>query len=776
MSRHQATASTSKTSTDLFPPAPVVRASNDREQRLTDYVRGHTGADITVCLSAAVETAFVVPTTETALVEADQCDLAREEANQVVEQVESEYVIAIPTQPARLEQLPIDDQLTADRAQQFGFALHELGHIRYTDISESAALLDDAVEETHKEFVHSLWNLCEDAAIEQQLAADQSQIAADRLALLNQSLSPHETVLSEETPHQYTFRDAVERALFDWGIYETGLLNVLCDREDDRLTFQSTTDQQAYEYVADDLRQYLAKILTTPDSIARTERVLECWQKVLKPLLNPIDDEGPSQSSSDDTPNIDLSTEGDTSTTDATAISAKSDNTDTRDSTEDQPRDENPPADTPEQTAAMSDKTPPPPEAINTERTQASPRSNVLAYPAIGETEPAEQLAPDDQSHPPSHEADTAVPDHHPDQADDTHPDAGAIGRNDPGSEPAPTEGEKETPGISPETADASPSVSDLGEDGQTTLSLFSGSEPTESEQTDETGITPPAADQVDQQQDASDSEQRHSPMDTQDDHRHTDHPLRPSSAEPTDETTPSGSPSETAASQTSTVTDNEKAADEKEAIDQGTTQPASTAPANTIDQLDRDNALAADEQAAHQEADRVTPDERALDAELWGVAEALDDRSTGSGATPDSLDELSLLPDRVTSVDPTRWGDATASAQYVGNTLRTALRESQRDNTRSGLTSGTFDRRRIGTLARGEINVFQVRQPGEEKNYDLVLVLDRSWSMRNCITIAENALIRFALACEEIGINVAVIDFVAAEARLVKPFRSCVD
>lgn len=771
MSHHQATAFTSKTSTDLFPPAPVVRASNDREQRLTDYVRGHTGADITVWLSAAVETAFVAPTTEAALVEADESDLARDDAKRVVEQIDPEYVIAIPTKPARLDRLPLDDQLTADRAQQFGFALHELGHIRYTNIGESAALLNDAVEEAHKEFVHSLWNLCEDAAIEQQLATDQSQIAADRLALHKQSLNSHATDLSEDTHRPYTFRDAIELALFDWGIYETGYLNVLCDPDDDRLTFHSAADRQAYESITDDLEQLLADILTTPDSIARTERVLECWQDVVKPLLDPIDEES-SQPTAGHTSDIDTAAKDDAAAPHSPASDAADGSTVT-DETRERPGDEHSSVSTPEQTATTSDRaTRPRPEAINTERTQDISQSNVLEYPSIGETEPAEQLAPDEQSHLPTDETSTEVPTHHPDKANNVHPDAGATAQNEPGSEPAPTEGEKEAPGPSSETADASPSMSDPDEDGQTTLSLFRKSESTESEQTDGTSITPAAADQATQQHDASDSEQKHSPTDTQDDHHPTDtHPSNPLHAETTDEALPSSSPSETAARQTSTKTNTERAADEKEAIDHGTTQPASTAPAHTSDQLDRDNALAADEQAAHQEADRVIPDEQALDAELGGVAEALDNRSTGSGATPDSLDELSLLPDRDAPVDPTRWGDATASAQCVGNTLRTALRESQRDSTRSGLTSGTFDRRRVGALARGEINVFQVRQPGEDKDYDLVLVLDRSSSMRNCITTAENALIRFVLACEAIGINVAVIDFVDREARLVKPF-----
>jgi Mg-chelatase subunit ChlD len=42
---------------------------------------------------------------------------------------------------------------------------------------------------------------------------------------------------------------------------------------------------------------------------------------------------------------------------------------------------------------------------------------------------------------------------------------------------------------------------------------------------------------------------------------------------------------------------------------------------------------------------------------------------------------------------------------------------------------------------------------------------------MSNLIDTAEDAVARFALACEDLGINVAIIDFVHGDARLIKPF-----
>jgi Mg-chelatase subunit ChlD len=70
---------------------------------------------------------------------------------------------------------------------------------------------------------------------------------------------------------------------------------------------------------------------------------------------------------------------------------------------------------------------------------------------------------------------------------------------------------------------------------------------------------------------------------------------------------------------------------------------------------------------------------------------------------------------------------------------------------------------------------VCKTKTPGREKRYCLVLVLDRSGSMRHGsppkIEVATQALARFAVAAEGLGIKVAIIDFIRGQARLVKPF-----
>jgi hypothetical protein len=819
----------------LGSPAALTRASNERERRLADYVRAHTGADVTVRLSREVDTAFVVPTSEEALRDTENADVSHDEAQRLVSQIEANYLIVISTHPATLDRLPITDQLTADRAQQFGFALHELGHIRYTAMAKAAALLEKTIDEPYQAFVDRLWNACEDAAIEHQLPVDQSQIAADRLTLTRQSISLHADELADDAQHQYTFADAVDTALYDQGIYETGTLDVLCDPADSRLTFYSDADRQAYEHVADDLRQLLVDILSTPDSLERAERLVECWQTVLQPLIDPSHKPQSADNSSTATGGRNSRT-----TTDTGKVAQK-----------DTPRSATAPsedaatADTdacePSGTASAGTDSQPAPDEIRIDRTHDTNHSNALEYPSIDDAEAADALAPADQS---SAETAASTQPPHPAEDSDTPTSADETGSgdattdppaesttadtppqqpattgeetaNDSGADDPPTpaandgaqtgaaassadsdqEATEATDAAQPDTssADASSSQQPWGP-GQTTLDQFSDATTTADQQADtETAASETAtadqsaAETANTVEPAANHEADETPTDSAAAGTNSDATASSVTIASKDNTGATDT-SDTAAtdgketrerSGTDASTTREEAgtanSDEHDsATDSASTQaetPPTPNPAHTADQLDQAESLAVDQHAAHNEADQASPDATDLAQDLADVGEALNQLGTGTGATPGSLDELQLMPASEAAVDPQRWQAATASAPFVGETLRTVLRESQRTDHRSGVTSGTFDRQRVGALARGAVNAFQVRHPDDEKAYDLVLVLDRSISMEGNITTAEDALVRFALACEDIGINVAIIDFLNTQARLVKPF-----
>ena len=915
--------SASAASDALAPPAETVRSCADRERRLTEYIRAHTGEEIAVRLSPDVPTAFVVPTSEEALIESDNGEFSDNEARQLVESVDADYLVLISSHPATLENLPIDDQLTADRAQQFGSALHELGHIRYTAIADAAALLKERVGEDHQEFVHGLWNACEDAAIENQLRLDQSQIAADRIELVRRSISTHADEYQIGESCAFTFRDAIETALYDEGIYDTGVRDALCDPDDERIVFAGEADRQAYEQVADSISDLIATVLSTPNSVERIEHILDWWETVVKPLLDPpqqnqqeagqpdpdgatgessADASSSSNSSSSSASSADGEPEKSTEeSTDADHSSAENEARQTSERVSDSSSSEDDPDSSSREESATPDEmgetdesegsgdsqatNQPDPDAINTDQRQSHPGADVLDYPDIGDDEDADALrqpGPNSEDEGESEsesagdgggeeESDSQSPreatddqqateeDRDNDQTADATGDASSdtatetagdteADSEDDGRENADTVGgsdadtgsdevgdtdatadsgidagnSEETPGSDGgqsiqnddrcanhgETTDVAGESDGQGSEGesegqpsntqsqssrnpwgtsndtnQTSLGNFSTSgSQTEGEvsASDSGGSDEPPIDEPETERDGSSTEA--GDADESESESVSESGLGSGGDESPNHESPTASDDRTADTDSSDTTtgdgDGKREDTSTETTSGANEQPPTPTPthADEDDGLNREGALETDRDAAHDEAERATPDEKALERDLEDIADALDalDEQDGGGAAPGSLSELDIMPDTEGSSTATtaeRWGEATADAEFVGGALRKVLKESHRDAHRSGVTSGTFDRRRTAALARGDVDVFQVRQPGGDKQYDLVIILDRSHSMRKHIETAEDALVRFALACEDIGINVGVIDFINTEARLVKPF-----
>lgn len=201
------------------------------------------------------------------------------------------------------------------------------------------------------------------------------------------------------------------------------------------------------------------------------------------------------------------------------------------------------------------------------------------------------------------------------------------------------------------------------------------------------------------------------------------------------------------------------------------------------------EDALAGDERASHGESEREGIDEQALEKELSALADHLErsarqhaqkgegqkNREGGQHGGPGSLDDLDILPISDDLVSPRERGAIEEGADRVADTLEMYLRLDRRKRVRRGLSAGAYDSRAGHRLALGDPQVCKSRTRGNEKQYGLVLVLDRSGSMRQGsppkIEVATQALARFALAAENLGIRVAITDFYRGDARLVKPF-----
>jgi hypothetical protein len=154
-------------------------------------------------------------------------------------------------------------------------------------------------------------------------------------------------------------------------------------------------------------------------------------------------------------------------------------------------------------------------------------------------------------------------------------------------------------------------------------------------------------------------------------------------------------------------------------------------------------------------------------------------DTTTASGAGAGSLNGLSVMPDprdgMKTDLPLGEWDAICEGAERVADTLEKTLRLDRQSESRTGQTSGSLNTSEAYRLPMGDTRAFGREIPGEEKAYALVIVLDRSGSMQRGhppkIDIATRAVARFALAAEDLGIDVSIIDFIDNEARLLKPF-----
>jgi hypothetical protein len=203
-----------------------VWASAGRCDRLRSFLQGHLPAsvDVEVVLTPAVQTAAVLPADTDALVSSDAPDLERRQATQLLESIDAELLLLITTAPAPLERVPLNDQLTADHAQQFGLAFDELLHIFKTAIAPITALLDAEVDPEYHQYVHELINIVEDGAIESEAihGANFSDTAEIRLELTRRIHSQTPDDLGDGQQARLSFWDAVTTALYDAAVYPTG--------------------------------------------------------------------------------------------------------------------------------------------------------------------------------------------------------------------------------------------------------------------------------------------------------------------------------------------------------------------------------------------------------------------------------------------------------------------------------------------------------------------------------------------------------------------------
>jgi len=752
---------TSNASVETFTPDvhARVRASAGRRDRLRAFLQGHlpTGVDIEVVLTPAVQTAAVLPADVDALVSSDATDLERQQAAQLLEGIDAAFLVLVTTAPAPLERVPLNDQLTADHAHQFGLAFHELLHILKTAIAPIAALLDAEVDPEYHQHVHELINIVEDGAIEHEAihGANFSDTAEIRLELTRRIHSQTPDDLGDGQQARLSFWDAVTTALYDAAVYPTGTTEVLLDGDDDRVGFVSEADEAAFRTVRDALDQLAADALTIRGidlddathrhdktaSVERARRVIDTWTSTLQPIVagtvDPTDDSQGNEDTTSRNDGHDCSPPQDDPAEPPGEAGVSLD----RDATED-----------PYQDVFDHPTVTPDPDMDDANDSVSYPTSDLEEPTGDPASPPVEQKGSGQNrdDHLPGADDDSKTgsePIIKTGEGLDDHPSrpqalaAAAERAREDRDEPR-TGGDHSSP-VGPQDGRA-----DADKDetlAQTSLEAFqSGSAASESSETD---------DWNDGMGDAEPSSE-----DESIDGRAGD-------------------------------IDHEAAGEPSPGPAHGGDEQVAPSPA------EYEQALEHDREAAQHEAAREQVDREAVERELQELGGVLDRQRRdseqysgdgpksatethdggGSGADPESLGDIVFAPVTNDLVPPGQWTAVEDGAARVAQVLEKELRLERQRGTRTGLTAGKYDTRAGHRLAIGDPRVCETATSGQEKRYALVLVLDRSGSMRNGdppkIEVATRAVARLAVAAEGLGIRVAIVDFIDGQARLAKPF-----
>jgi len=200
--------------------------------------------------------------------------------------------------------------------------------------------------------------------------------------------------------------------------------------------------------------------------------------------------------------------------------------------------------------------------------------------------------------------------------------------------------------------------------------------------------------------------------------------------------------------------------------------------PADTEEPPISESDLEYDEKQARKEQDRLSEDHLDLEKELRELERMLEAKESESGSQSSGngskLESMKIMPGVASTQgeECPEWDTVESEADYVADTLAKELRLERKEDPRQELTSGTsVTTKHAWRLNQGDPRCFEREMDSDKKRYFLALVLDRSGSMGGSkIEQATNAVAQFAVACERLDIDVAIIDFYNNEARLIKP------
>jgi len=138
-------------------------------------------------------------------------------------------------------------------------------------------------------------------------------------------------------------------------------------------------------------------------------------------------------------------------------------------------------------------------------------------------------------------------------------------------------------------------------------------------------------------------------------------------------------------------------------------------------------------------------------------------------------LDEVKLVPP-IPRATTDRWSEGVDLKEDTKSLFLDVLQHEERDEWKTAQKTGMIDQRLLTKVKTNkDFNIKKRRVRGGEKNYYVIIVLDRSHSMgrpSERIEKSEIQLIGFALGLEALGINVCIMDMYLDTPRIISPFN----
>lgn len=564
--------------------------------------------------------------------------------------------------PARDFDQPASEypQEIANRLMQYGLALHEHGHDRYTDGAYLKEKFDRLPLRNPQEesFYWSLVNSIEDHRIEAALIREEGEWALQRLQFVSKNLL-QARIEDVENPHSITWASALKSAAFHYGKgrNQSNVLPVLLDETNSRLQWRSEGDKHLYYWVAPELKSVLDTAAAEPKPKEAVRIELE-FVKALDDFLAEISPQSRNQEQEE--------TVGGNSNDKQNDIGGAKD-----------------------EAEALADND-----------------SSTSSDEALKQDSPAQGSPSDDQS-------------------ETANEETQSIGHNQSGNGEK-TEQESDD--------DMSPSGNQRSED-QSGQSKSKGQEDAQASS------------------DAASQDSQQHESDSQPDEPSTDgaSPQREAGNEDSEKQAASGD------------SEHESNASPNAMSQKGNNSPQSNSEESS---LTEEEVSVREHRQVTAERQKIKRDKEALEREVTRLKQAV-------GAGEGGVEQFTLLNQTSKETNQETWKRVQSEARQLKSPLKHALQRSQETNEQRGTRVGRFDSKLGYRLATNNLNVNKRVSCGEQKQYTVVIVLDRSASMRGQITDAEAAAGGFAKALEDIGVTVAVIDLYRDTARMVKPFGS---